>query len=216
MLKILAARNHMQLHPAQLERLSRGLPEYMIAKASRYKHWQDAQAYLWGKALLAKGLLDLGLNIELLHQIQYSAYNRPWLPIPFDFNISHSGEYILCVISSQKTGIDIEFVRPIAIDDFTDYFDHHELATIRKSSDVYREFFRHWTIKEAVIKADGKGLSIPLKTISVAEEITIEENTWFIQELNIAPDYIAHLATNKKTAADVPTEWVLLPENEFV
>jgi len=196
MTKVFVAGNHIQLQPAQIAWLSRDMPPEVHDKAAKYRRWQDAQAFLWGRYLLATALQYFNLDKNLLQQIQYTAYNKPYLPIPFDFNISHAGDYVVCAFAATKTGIDMEQIRPVTLDDFTGCFTVGELNTIQQAPNIYREFFRHWTIKEAVIKADGKGLSIPLDTISVADKMQVAGNTWFIHPLDIAPGYMTHLATN--------------------
>jgi len=69
---------------------------------------------------------------------------------------------------------------------------------INNSSEPYNTFYRFWSIKESVIKADGRGLSIPL------DELEIENNTvnydgrlWYVTELNLASRYAVAMATNK-------------------
>lgn len=207
MTKVYVARNNAILHPAKMELLTSGMPGDVREKAAKYRRWQDAQAFLWGRYLLATGLQAFQFDKKLLEQMQYTAYNKPYLPIPLDFNISHSGDYILCALSTGKTGVDIEQIRPLVIDDFTSCFSEHELATIQNSSDVYQEFFRHWTVKEAVIKAEGKGMYLPLNTIPVADKLEIEGNTWFIHQLDIAPGYLAHLATSAANTA-IEIKWI--------
>lgn len=208
---ILVAKNAVQLSTTSLAQLSAGMPDEVLAKAAKYRLWGDTQAYLWGRYLLAEGLQKFGFDKSLLHQIQYTDYNKPYLPVSLNFNIAHSGDYILCAFSDAPIGIDIEAVRRIDIHDFTSCFTTQELATIENSSDVYQEFLRHWTIKEAVIKADGKGLSIPLDTITAADQMTVDGKTWFVHRLNIAPGYMAHLATDRALDTAIKIDWISLP-----
>jgi 4'-phosphopantetheinyl transferase len=94
-------------------------------------------------------------NIE----ISEDAYHRPFirgLSDTIDFNISHSGEYVVMVIGhNMKLGIDIEF-----IDSKVNLF---ELApTVFSESECQlitdvSKFFILWTKKEAMLKCIGHG-----------------------------------------------------------
>jgi len=210
MIKVLVAENKAPFVRAQLDFLSYCLPSPAMDKAKKYRRWQDAQAFLWGRYLLMEGLKSYGFEKHSLLDINYTKYNRPYLPIPLDFNISHSGDYILCAFSDHNLGIDIEAIKPIEINDFTNCFTADELLKINNAPEKYIEFFKYWTIKESVIKADGKGLSIPLETIVISDEIVIEENTWFIHKIDIDPGYQSHLATNVP-GQNISIERVSLP-----
>ncbi len=79
-----------------------------------------------------------------------------------DFNISHSGNRVVCILSTQgRVGIDLEETGDIAIDDFQSQFTTAEWAAITGSSMPLQTFYHYWTAKESLIKADGKGLQIP-------------------------------------------------------
>jgi 4'-phosphopantetheinyl transferase len=212
MVKVFIIENGAPFDAVQLDHLSRCLPATVIESAKRYRRWQDVQAFLLGRYLLLEGLKRNGYENDLLPSIEYSAYKRPYLPIPLDFNISHSGSYVVCAFSTHKVGIDIEEMHPVEINDFTHCFTTSELSEINNAPDKYHEFFRCWTIKEAVIKADGKGLSIPLETIVISDKIRVEDTTWFIHKMNIAPGYAAHLATNEVLEQGITVERISLPK----
>ena len=89
-----------------------------LDRALRYRRWQDKQAYLLGKLLLAKHLANSGYDLKLLKDVCYTKFNRPYLKInQVDFNISHSGDFVICAFSiDQMVGIDIEKFQSIDLD----------------------------------------------------------------------------------------------------
>lgn len=175
------------------------LPHEMQKKIMRFRFWQDSQASLFGKLLLSRGLADLGLFYHL-SEIKYTSYGRPYFSNGIDFNISHSGGFIACAFTTTgKIGIDIEEVRPISIQDFRNIFHDDEWNDITTSSHVEHVFFHYWTIKEAIVKADGKGLNIPLKKIFVKNEETVLDGAvWYYQNISLQDNYIVKIASDKQ------------------
>lgn len=100
-----------------------------------------------------------------------NAFGRPALSmhqnhLDLDFNLAHNEDYILCAIVRQgAVGVDIEHYRQscrLAL--VEDFFSPQELVQILRQDGVLRDqqFFQLWTLKEAFIKAVGKGMAIPL------------------------------------------------------
>lgn len=92
------------------------------------------------------------------------------VPAPLHFNVSHSGDNgFLAISSDHRVGIDIEEInkkfRFDAIIEST--FSPDEQAAVSPTdTDVDpRIFFEIWTLKEAIIKATGVGLSANLQCI---------------------------------------------------
>jgi len=104
----------------------------------------------------------------------FNEYGKPFLNNinNFYFNISHSGEWIVCAIDSNYIGIDIEFIKPIDFEIAQRYFSEKEYSYFlaKKDSDKLNYFYDLWTLKESFIKAVGKGLSIPLNSFSIIKE----------------------------------------------
>jgi len=89
------------------------------------------------------------------------------------FNLSHCEERaVLAISDAAEVGIDLERERPIEhVDLAKRYFHPTEVAAITASRDEAaqrRAFFLVWTLKEAVVKALGTGLSTPLDSFEVA------------------------------------------------
>ncbi len=82
-----------------------------------------------------------------------------------NFNISHSADMVVCCLTkSSSIGIDIEKIRPINWGNFQHYFQSDEWHYIHNSDNPKLSFFNLWVRKEALIKADGRGLEINLST----------------------------------------------------
>jgi 4'-phosphopantetheinyl transferase len=88
------------------------------------------------------------------------------------FNLSHCEERAVLAISDAEVGIDLERERPIEhVDLAKRYFHPTEVTAIiapRDEAAQRRAFFLVWTLKEAVVKALGTGLSTPLDSFEVA------------------------------------------------
>ena len=130
--------------------------------------------------------------------------------MPLDFNISHSGEFIICVVSdNDKVGVDVEQIRPVKMEDFRDIFSMDEYNNILRAKNPYDQFFTIWTRKEAVVKANGKGLYIPLKEIIVESNTTsLYNETWHLKEIFLGDNYSSAVATSNQHKEDLLAEFV--------
>ena len=81
------------------------------------------------------------------------------------YNISHCSGGIALSISSLRTGIDIEKIRPFSLAAARKVLTEEELRQVFDSENPERDFFRFWTLKESYTKAVGTGLSYPLNKI---------------------------------------------------
>jgi 4'-phosphopantetheinyl transferase len=178
------------------------LPATLQEKNLKFMRWQDRHANLMGKILLLEALKKVGYDRNSLSHITYNTYGKPSLNDDIDFNISHSGEYILCAITKGMTlGLDIEQIRPVDLNDFSTVMTPQQWQDITMADDPIRKFFTYWVMKESVIKADSRGLSIPLLDIHFdVNNVRISNNLWHIVNLEIDSEYCAALATNQKVS----------------
>jgi 4'-phosphopantetheinyl transferase len=88
------------------------------------------------------------------------------------FSISHSGERIgLALTTDTPVGLDVETAtRPTEHSLISYALNETEQAALTGLADEERipAFFRYWTRKEALMKATGRGLKIPLKDITLS------------------------------------------------
>ncbi len=192
---VFAARNDQELDTLRWKALLNEVPEVLHAKMERYVRWQDRQASLLGKLLLGHGLKKYGYSPTLLTELQISKYSRPSLSISLDFNISHSGEYVVCTFAPHPIGIDVERIRPIKPYDFRSVLTETELDILNKMQRPEDLFFEIWSKKEAAIKAEGKGFSNSLKQINaLGELIFLEDQWWHLKEVDLDEAYKCYVA----------------------
>ena len=174
------------------------LPKAIQKKINRLRQWQDQQRGLLGKLLLRKALTNFGFSADCLESIAYDQNGRPFFHTGIDFNISHSGEYVVCTLTdSGKVGIDIEEIKPVNLMQFRSYLTDQEFEKIHAASDGFKMFYTVWTQKESVLKANGRGLSIPLADVYLNENgAQLHGKKWFLKMLEIDQAYRCSLSTD--------------------
>ena len=82
------------------------------------------------------------------------------------FNLSHSGEYAVCVIGNTENGIDIEGKRENVLKTARRFFSENEYNWVVEGvndKDKLTRFLRLWTLKESYSKVTGKGIAYGIK-----------------------------------------------------
>lgn len=137
------------------------LPEWRRQKASSYRFLIDqvlcAKAYL----LLKNGLKE-AYGITGNPVFEYVKHEKPVLRDYPDihFNLSHCRRGIMCVIDDMPIGCDIEEIEStLDIDLCHVCFNDNEVAGITSAADSCVAFTKLWTMKEAVLKLTGDGIS---------------------------------------------------------
>ena len=135
------------------------------------------------------------------------------------FNVSHSGErFVVAAAVGMAPGVDVERVRPHR--DLSSlarrFFSPAEQEEVAAARDPLQAFYRVWTRKEAVIKADGRGVAIGLARFDVnageppallharwAGAAPDEAAHWSLHPIEAPPGYTAALAVRRPAATVV-------------
>lgn len=98
-----------------------------------------------------------------------------------NYNLSHSGNVVICAASNRPVGCDLEIIigkAPIKV--ARRYFCKGEIDYLDtlKGVEQNEEFYRLWTIKESYVKMHGKGLAMGLDSFEVIpeKEVKIQKN----------------------------------------
>ncbi|MDC8004709.1 4'-phosphopantetheinyl transferase superfamily protein [Aureisphaera galaxeae] len=184
-----------EVHDDLLKRFLPSFPREYQERVLKYRRWQDAQLSILGRLLLRYGLQQHNYAGE--GEIFYNEYNKPFLKDKdIKFNISHSGDIVVCAITDVcDIGVDIEIMGEINVQDFQKQMTPSEWTKICSASDKQTAFYDYWTQKEATLKANGMGLSIPLNSFEIIDNASVVDNeTFFLEELDVQENYKCHIA----------------------
>jgi 4'-phosphopantetheinyl transferase len=187
-----------RLAPALFSHLLQQIPLVLQTKILKFRNWQDAERSLAGKILLLKGLESIGRKEYTLDDLKYTEFQKPYFDDAIHFNITHSGDYVICALSeTHKVGVDVEAIKDIPIDDFTNLFAKQEWAAVINSTNKLDAFYTLWTKKEAFLKAIGCGLSQPLNEVVIENNRIIwESHPWFLHEVKLDSNHIVYVCCN--------------------
>ena len=158
-----------KIDPVVLERLLNCVTPDKKGRLKRFYHMEDTLRGLFADLLIRDVIMQkTGLSNE---DISFTAndYGKPFLKNRDDvqFNLSHSGVWVVGVIDHQVVGIDVERVQEIDLDISKNYFSPDEHEDLMSKADKFDYFFTLWALKESYIKILGKGLSHPLNAFSI-------------------------------------------------
>lgn len=176
-----------------------------LEQAGRFRFLEDRMRYIAGKVvvrILLKRYLDMETIDFSVNELGKPYHKKIAGKRRVDFNISHSGEFILAVFAvGMDIGVDVQ--------EMAECPDYREIAenfyTAEEAEDVKNEgpdlFFQYWAAKEAYVKALGIGLGRGMDFFSVRNgkiaEKDKKDQDWFLYPVRIK-GYAAYVAAHKK------------------
>lgn len=167
-------------------------------RAAKFHQRIDRNRFTVGRSILRQALgkiLDLP-PLEVPIEVERG---RPVLelatPPPLFFNISHSGSYVMLILSRHyQVGIDVEVLRDFPDMDqvakrvMTDeeYNRYIELEPTRQSD----AFYRLWVRKESILKCMGTGFEIEPRRITVGHDTSPSTGSSFEGQRYQSQQYI--------------------------
>ncbi|MDD5936535.1 MAG: 4'-phosphopantetheinyl transferase superfamily protein [Clostridiales bacterium] len=107
----------------------------------------------------------IGIMNSEIH-FSYRDHGKPYIigMEQLSFNISHSGDWVVCAVGNQEVGIDIEKIKSSRVKVAKRFFTKAEYGDLIEQPEAQQatSFCKLWTLKEAYLKWSGKGLTEPL------------------------------------------------------
>jgi len=169
-------------------------------RALRLRFERDRRRFVVARARLRALLAErLGTRPQAL-ELARAAGGKPQLAprlaaSGWRFNVSHCEELVLYAFSrDREVGVDLEAIRPVAEADAiaARFFAPAERCAYFALASEERPlgFLRCWTRKEALVKALGAGLSLPLERL----DASADPGGWRLESFSPLPGFIAALA----------------------
>jgi 4'-phosphopantetheinyl transferase len=176
--------NELQLWRIEVDDAIGILPAYysLLSPEESDRASRRRKGQLRDQFVLARACLRILLGHRLLvtpHQVPIyeNSYGKPETPVMngrgISYSVAHSqGTILIALCCEGAVGVDIEHldrvtdIMEIAQMSFTPT-EIMKLAALEEPCDRSLAFYRCWTQKEAVIKADGRGVSLSLSAFEV-------------------------------------------------
>lgn len=152
--------------PKESNAVLQGIPGWRIEYILRYLRACDRKLSLGAWRLMEETLKQHGFSAE---NVTIGLNGKPECEGVY-FNLSHSGDIVLCVISDVPVGCDLEKVTDAPLEVADRYFSERERRYIDKARnhpEINRRFFRLWTMKESYMKMTGEGVNISPERIEI-------------------------------------------------
>jgi 4'-phosphopantetheinyl transferase len=184
------------------------------ARAAQFRFDEHRRRYVHARSALRMLLAGYLSAAPESFVFAYDRYGKPSVDGGVHFNVAHSGDVAMAAFSrSCSPGVDVERVRPL--DDLellaARVMSPSELARFHalEPEARTRAFFFLWTRKEAVLKAQGVGLSGSMPAIEVSldcdQTLATDRSgaSWRIWPLDAGDEYEASLAAAAEPEAHV-------------
>lgn len=137
-------------------------------KVMKYMQADDRRRCLGAGILLAKILPLYGESPE---NITYGPEGKPQAE-NVHFNLSHSGNLVICAVGEKAVGCDIEKTGQEVQGVAKRFFHQNEAEYLQKFQGPERNemFYRLWTWKESYVKMTGEGMKLSLQDFEILPE----------------------------------------------
>ena len=160
---------------------------------------------LLGRVLLSYVLFKNGKGEKLT--FTYGSNEKPYLKDGRAFfNISHSGNYVICSISKSEIGCDVQTVGKYNPRIAERFFTENEKLFLEKSENQPHDFTKLWTLKESVLKKTGDGITRGLNSFCFADSLTLNSFIKFGYHFKVSKLIDAYISVCSDTPEDEITE----------
>ena len=135
-----------------------GLSQYRQEKLARTRNPKAYALSLGAELLLLAALQELGGPMPPL-EITCGEAGKPVLAGGPAFSLSHSGERVLCALSDEAVGADLQQLRPYNPALVRRFFTAEEGAWLKAQRERDLAFSLLWSLKESYVKLLGSGIA---------------------------------------------------------
>ena len=200
MLEVLSMEIESEIPEKTLSRLMALVSPAKRDRVERLLSKRNAVNMLMGEVITRMAIsVRTGLKNHML-EFSLNQYGKPLLLNDPDlhFNISHSGNLVVCALDNKPVGIDVEIHKQVNLKIARRYFCQDENNfIIADMGKVIERFYKIWTMKESYVKWEGRGMSTPFDSFSVLD--IMRQNRMFFHSMDVRAGASCNICTNTKT-----------------
>ena len=162
---------------------------YRRKKVANLKNTNNKRLSVLAEMLLLYGMDKLCVEHKIPLEFVLDEHGKPCVAglDNFFFNLSHSGDMTVCAISDKPVGVDIEKKSRDCIKAVERYYTDGEKCISRDKGTSYI-----WTRKEAVAKANGRGIGMGLNKADTSTDfVKIQEEEYEVFTVSVGEYYIS-------------------------
>ncbi len=195
----------LKIYYANIKNLTQPWEQYPVSesrleKTARYAHVSDQARSIGAELLLNSVLKKLFPGFNPPAEFETGEHGKPFLKPGqkelalwdgrlVQYNLSHSGDFAACAVSSCPVGVDIEKEQDSIRPGIIRFFSEKEQKALGESKDLASSFFDYWVLKESYMKALGTGFVKPPRSFS----IYMENGTYRVWDQEQLKDYDFYL-----------------------
>lgn len=116
--------------------------------------------------------LSVALNLPLPLSLKTESGGKPFIENAPQFNLSHSGNFVVCAVDDKPIGVDIERTSRMKGSIFNRIASplEKEKAAATQDGELLEYYCSVWTKKESILKLTGEGIRKKLSTVCTESE----------------------------------------------
>ncbi len=141
------------------------LPVWRQQKIRYLQQPQSRKQSVGAGLLLHKVLARYGISSQ---EVYLGEQGKPEVK-GLHFNLSHSGDLVVCAVGDKLVGCDVELQREVPRSLAERFFCEREKEYLSRfiGEGYMQEFFRLWTAKESYVKMTGEGMSLAFDAFEI-------------------------------------------------
>ena len=188
------------------------LSQYRREKLARTRNPRTYAQSLGAELLLLAALQELGGPMPPL-EITCGEAGKPALAGGPEFSLSHSGERVLCALSDEAVGADLQQLKPYNPALARRFFSKEEGAWLEEQRERDLAFSLLWSLKESYVKLLGSGIA-KTHLDSFTVRVLPDGRAWIDGSdvklwYSVCDGYVMALCSHAYAEPETVKEWIL-------
>lgn len=156
-------------------------------------------------SVASEAILAYALSLPLPCQYQTDSNGKPYISGQKHFNVSHSGDFVVCAVSDFEVGVDTEKIERMSPRLMYKFLSDEEISALDSlnDSDLPRHLCEKWVRKEAYLKLTGRGLRTSPASLTFEGDALKGDKSVFSRVLPLSDEQLIAVCSKKDTEINI-------------